>query len=90
MPPLYDQLFEMTLQVCDRFPAFTPISIREEDAEEVINMFARFVTLARRKEAEKSGGEYTPRSKTREVTGRTGQRYIIHSYEDDSGLSFGG
>lgn len=91
MPPLYEQLFEITLQICGQFPTLTPISIREEDAEEVITMFARFITLAKKKNRENGGVVNTPsRIAGKEVTGRSGQRYIIHRYEDTSGLTFGG
>lgn len=85
---MYDQLFELTIQVCNQFPSFTPISIRDEDAEEVIEMFARFILLAKRRNAGKCGE--MRRNAGKSVVGRSGQRYIIHDYEDDSGLRFGG
>ena len=90
-PPLYEQLFEITLQICGQFPSLTPISIREQDAEEVITMFVRFITLARRKNGHSTGGgNTTPGKGTKQAIGRSGQRYIIHTYEDKSGLTFGG
>ena len=91
LPPLYEQLFDLTIQICGQFPSFTPISIREEDAEEVVTMFARFITLARRKNRDSTGGiNALPGKGTKQAIGRSGQRYIIHSYEDNSGLKFGG
>ena len=91
IPPLYEQLFDLTIQVCGQFPSLTPISIREQDAEEVITMFARFITMAKRKNRESTGNGHTiPGNGTKEAIGRSGQRYIIHTYEDNSGLTFGG
>lgn len=89
MPPLYEQLFELTLNVCEKFPTLTPISIREEDADEVILLFARYIKYARRK-SENAGDNSTAKAKTKEVVTKNGQRYIIHKYEDASGLTFGG
>ena len=77
--------------MCEQFPSLTPISIREQDAEEVIIMFARFLTLARRRNAEGESNRDTRTGiGTRQAIGRSGQRYIIHKYEDASGLTFGG
>lgn len=89
MPPLYEQLFELTLNICEQFPTMTPISIREEDADEVILMFARYVTLARRKNGNARANVIAKES-TKEIVTQNGQRYVIHKYEDTSGLTFGG
>ena len=87
MPPLYEQLFELTLNICEKFPTITPISIREMDADEVILLFARYIKYARRKSG--SAGSNAP-ANNKEVVTKNGQRYIIHKYEDTSGLTFGG
>ena len=42
---LYDQFFEITLLLCDRFHTLDPLIIREKDAEEVIIMMSRFISL---------------------------------------------
>ena len=86
MPPLYEQLFELTLNICEKFPTITPISIREMDADEVILLFARYVKYARRK----NGSAGNAPEANKEVVTKNGQRYIIHKYEDTSGLTFGG
>ena len=87
-PPLYEQLFEITLQICGQFPALTPISIREQNADEVITMFCRYIALARRKNGQTA--EKTAGGRKKEIVTRSGQRYIINRYEDESGLNFGG
>ena len=89
MPPLYEQLFELTINVCDKFQTITPISIREMDADEVILLFARYIKYARRKN-DNAGNHSTAKAKTKEIVTKNGQRYLIHKYEDTSGLTFGG
>ena len=90
MPPLYEQLFEITLQICAQFPSITPLTIRGQAADEVVNLFCRYIALAKRKNGEKTGGGNTRGGIKREVVTRSGQRYIINRYEDKSGLTFGG
>lgn len=68
----------------------TPISIRQERAEEVITMIARFITLSRRRKAEEGGAGTPGRPSDKTVTTRSGSRIIIKPYEDTSGLVFGG
>lgn len=46
---LYDQFFEITLLLCDRFHTLDPLSIREKDAEEVILLMSRFISLGNAK-----------------------------------------
>ena len=43
-PPLYDVLFDFTCQMCEKFPQFTPLSMRRESAKEVCILLARFIT----------------------------------------------
>lgn len=78
------------MQICAQFPSITPLSIREQDADEVMNLFCRYIALAKRKNGEKYGAGNTRRGIKQEVTTRSGQRYIINRYEDHSGLTFGG
>ena len=89
-PSLYEQLFERAIEICGLFPSLTPLSIRELDAEEVITLICRFITLSKRRKVEESGGVIQTRSPNKIVTTANGQRYIIHKYEDKSGLTFGG
>lgn len=40
--PFYDVMFDMTVQLCERFPAFTPLSFRRERFGEVLKLIVRF------------------------------------------------
>ena len=40
--PIDEVLFDMTVSLCDRFPAFTPLSIRQAPAREVFTMVVRY------------------------------------------------
>ena len=46
--PFYVAMFDMTVSLCDRFPAFTPLAIRKERFHEVINLIVRFKRWGRR------------------------------------------
>lgn len=36
--PVYDILFEMSVTICKKFPAFTPLSLKKERAAEVFEL----------------------------------------------------
>lgn len=40
--PIYDLLFEMEVILSDRFPSFTPLSLRKEKAKEVFILISRY------------------------------------------------
>lgn len=40
-PPLYDVLFEITVSLCERFPAYTPTEIRRTSVREIFLMIKR-------------------------------------------------
>ena len=40
--PVYDLLFEIEINLCERFPSFTPISLRQEKAREVFILIKRY------------------------------------------------
>lgn len=46
--PLYDIMFEMQVNLCERFPAFTPLMLRKEKARHVFRMFIRYLKYAKK------------------------------------------
>lgn len=48
--PIYQVLFEMEVMLCERFPAFTPISLRREKATEVFNLITRYNIYSAKKQ----------------------------------------
>ena len=56
--PIYDVLFEMEMNLCEKFPAMTPLTLRREKAREVFVMIARYNRFSRKKKKqEKKGGK---------------------------------
>lgn len=51
---MYQIFFEMEMLICERFPAFTPISLRKERAVEVLRLVSRLGDYDRRKTKEKN------------------------------------
>lgn len=54
--PIYDALFEMEMNLSERFPSMTPLMLRREKAREVfllINRYNRY--SAKEKEKQKNG-----------------------------------
>lgn len=49
-PPLFELLFETTVNLCEGFRGLTPISIRESRAGEVFLLMKRYAKYNRRKE----------------------------------------
>jgi len=54
--PIYETLFEMEMNLSERFQSFTPISLRREKAREVFLLLARLGKYSRRKEREEKRG----------------------------------
>ena len=52
--PLYDIMFEMQVNLCERFPALTPLMLRKEKARNVFRMFIRYLKYAK-KESKRKG-----------------------------------
>lgn len=48
-------MFEIIVMLCEKFPGFTPISIRQEKAGEVFLMLERYVEYLLHKENEENG-----------------------------------
>jgi asparagine synthetase A len=40
--PVFELLFESTVNLCERFPALTPLSLRKEKAREVFLLIVRY------------------------------------------------
>lgn len=47
--PIYDTLFDMTVNLCEMFPAYTPTAVRRERSREVFLMISRLNNRAERK-----------------------------------------
>jgi len=71
--PLYDTLFELTVSLCDRFPAYTPTSIRETRAREVFLMVNR---LNKSNKNNKTGNAIKPGSKTKGIRRPAGDNWF--------------
>ena len=54
---IYEILFELTVSLCERFPAYTPTGIRKTPAKEVFLMIRRLNGYLAKKEKEKSKKE---------------------------------
>ena len=50
-------MFEMEVNLCEKFPALTPLSLRREKAREVFTMIARFNRYSKRKKKREKGGK---------------------------------
>ena len=48
--PLYQVFFELQCNLCDRFPAFTPVTIRKSAAHEIFLIVKRLQTVRTKKE----------------------------------------
>lgn len=53
---MFDVFFDLELTLCDRFPSFTPISLRRERAKEVFLLMKRLIRKTEREEKEKYKG----------------------------------
>ena len=53
--PVYDILFEMQMNLSERFPALSPLSLRREKAREVFILLSRYNRYARK--LRRSGGK---------------------------------
>lgn len=49
--PLFDMLFEITMSLCDRFPAYTPTAIRSTQAHEIFLLISRMNKHTRKEKA---------------------------------------
>ena len=55
--PIYETLFEMEINLCERFSSFSPLSLRREKAREVFLLLARFSRYSVRHEREMKHGK---------------------------------
>lgn len=53
--PIYDALFEMEMNLSERFPSMTPLTLRKEKAHEVFLLLNRFNRYSRKKEKQENG-----------------------------------
>lgn len=49
---MYDVFFDVTVTLCDRFPAYTPTEIRRTPAHEVFLLLGRLIKYSSRQEKE--------------------------------------
>lgn len=47
--PVYELLFEMQVNLCERFPSMNPLMLRRERAREVFTMIARYNKYAKKR-----------------------------------------
>lgn len=47
--PVDELIFEMQVNLCERFPAMTPLSLRKERAKDVFTLFTRYIKYANKK-----------------------------------------
>lgn len=64
---IYGTLYDMNVNLCDRFPALSPFSVRRERFHDVILIFARQISKNKR-----SG----TRNEEREFTTKSGEKVI--------------
>lgn len=55
--PVYDTLFEMEINLSERFPAMTPLTLRREKAREVFLLMNRFNRYNRKKKKSQKNGK---------------------------------
>jgi hypothetical protein len=55
--PIYDVLFEMEMNLCERFTSMTPLTLRREKAREVFLLLNRFNRYHRKKKREMKNGK---------------------------------
>lgn len=55
--PVYDLLFELQMNLCERFPAMTPLVLRREKAREVFLLLVRYNRYAKKQKKSDSGGK---------------------------------
>lgn len=48
--PIYESLFSLQLDLCERFPAMTPLSLRKEKAREVFLLINRYSTYSQKEQ----------------------------------------
>lgn len=53
--PLIELLFDLTVSLCDRFPALTPLSIRQAPAREVFTLVNRYNRHYKKQKKTKDG-----------------------------------
>ena len=46
--PIDELLFEMQVNLCERFPALTPLNLRHEKARHVFRLFVRYIKYAKK------------------------------------------
>jgi hypothetical protein len=51
--PVFDLLFELEVGLCERFTAFTPISLRKEKAREVFLLITRNINYSNKNSKQK-------------------------------------
>ena len=66
-PPvsMYEALFDMTIQICNMFPGITPISLRNEDADEVMRIIYRLAQHKKREYGQRHGAMQPKQTKKR-------------------------
>jgi len=55
--PIYDALFEMQMNLSERFPSMTPLTLRREKAREVFLLLNRFHRYSKKKKKEFKNGQ---------------------------------
>lgn len=53
--PIYDVLFEMEMNLTERFPSMTPLVLRREKAREVFLLLNRYTRYSRKADKQKNG-----------------------------------
>jgi hypothetical protein len=53
--PIYDALFEMEVNLSERFPAMTPLTLRKERAHEVFLLINRYNRYSKKEAKQKNG-----------------------------------
>lgn len=70
--PVYDLLFQMEVTLSDRFPSFTPLSLRRERAREVFTLITRYNRYAKEQggnDKKKSDGKQVIRRRASDDAG---------------------
>lgn len=52
--PIYETLFDIQVNLCERFPAMTPLSLRRERAREVFLLIGRYNKHNKKQEKKKN------------------------------------